>query len=135
MVDTCVWEPLLFTSRTGRCPVERFLREQRDSTVRAAAIRKIQHLSRVGPENAKRPLADTVRGEIKELRVDRQVRILFFWHREDHVVVCVEAERKKNGGLDEEVIERAARNREEWLENHRSKSLEATARALGIGGP
>jgi len=107
----------------GRCPVEEFIESQGDAKIRAKIVKKLQMLSQCEPDDVHRALVDTIDGPVKELRVDKQVRILFSWERESGHIVALEAERKKNGKLSDSVIQRATKNRETWLESRLGKTL------------
>lgn len=110
----------------------RFVYQQGDPNVQAKIIAKIRHVAKFRYEDLGRPLVDTLRGPVKELVVDPQVRILFSCLREEAVMVMLEATRKKNGRVDETVVARACRNHEEWLDTRRSAELDKVVKAIGI---
>ena len=86
-----------------------------DERARAKIDRWLQQLRRYGPD-LHRPMADVLRGPIRELRirfgVDRY-RLLFFI--EGRTVVVTHAFRKKTARVPEEAIRRAQDFRADWV--------------------
>jgi hypothetical protein len=76
------------------------------------------------PETIGRPLVDTLRAPAKELRATNQIRLVFTWEYDEHVILFLDADRKKNGHVDEAVVERALRYRDEWLHSRSSRPLD-----------
>lgn len=68
-------------------------------------------------------MVDTVRGPIKELRVDKQLRVLFSCEEQRGVMLMLAATRKKNGDIDPKLVQTAMESREEWLGAGRSAPL------------
>jgi hypothetical protein len=66
------------------------------------------------PHTIGRPLIDTLRGPIKELRATRQIRILFSWETKEHIMLLLEGARKKGGRVAKPAVERAEAYRAEW---------------------
>ena len=66
------------------------------------------------PETIGRPLVETLRGGIKELRATDQIRILFAWIYESRTILLLQADRKKDGKVSEAAIVRAKENLDEW---------------------
>lgn len=66
------------------------------------------------PHTIGRPLIDTLRGQIKELRATRQIRILFSWETKERIMLLLEGIRKKGGRVDPAAVERAQAHRAEW---------------------
>jgi hypothetical protein len=126
------WDVDVFGNRKGRCPVFRFIRKQGDANVRATIIRKMEHVAKFRFHDLGRPLVDTLDAPIKELIVDEQVRVLFACHREDGIMVMLEATRKKNGDVDPEAVRRAKENYEEWLETRHGVGIKKLKKALGM---
>lgn len=125
------WVPKIFAASAEECPVLDYLREETDARLRAKIIKKIEFLATVGREDAVRPLADTLEGAVKELRVDKQVRILFSWE-DGGILLILDGTRKKNGRVDQQVVRRAGANRERWLEKRTMHaSLKQLTQALG----
>lgn len=83
----------------------------------------MEHLANVGKRNATRPLVDTIDGPLKELRVDKQIRLLFQWEEDTEWILFLEATRKKNGKIDPDVVERAKRNYQKWLKKKKAAAI------------
>lgn len=111
------WTAHAFRDRRGRYPVVDFL-EQQNPRDRALVRNKIRVLLEMlvhqPPHTIGRPLVDTLRGPIKELRATRQIRVLFSWEAEGQVMLFLEGERKKGRSIDRAVLERAEAHRAEW---------------------
>lgn len=110
------WTAALIPDRRGRYPVVEFIRSQGDATIRARIVAKMRHLEKIEYEDFGRPLVDTLRGPLKELRVDEQLRVVFACHVERGLLFMLDADRKKNGHVDEAVIARAEKNLARWIE-------------------
>lgn len=48
----------------------------------AKIVRKMEHVAKFRRQDLRRPMVDTVSGPIKELRVDKQLRVLFSCEQE-----------------------------------------------------
>ncbi|MGH7563532.1 MAG: type II toxin-antitoxin system RelE/ParE family toxin [Gemmatimonadota bacterium] len=125
------WQVRVFHDRRGRYPAF----HKKDRPFLARSFRKLEYLAEVVRfqriENIPRELVDTIRGAVKELRVDKQIRVLFSWEHATHTILVLEAERKKNGGIDEKVIRRAIENREEWQEGGAADPLDVVRKSIG----
>ena len=106
-----------FCDRRGRYPLVDFL-EKQDPRDRATVLNKIRIVLEMARYQAThtigRPLVDTLRGPIKELRPTKKIRILFSWEEDDSIMLLLEGDLKKNGTVDEAVIHRAAAYLAEW---------------------
>jgi hypothetical protein len=111
------WKVAVYLDRRRRSPVEDFLDKQSPAD-RKKVERKLRNLrdrTRIErPETIGRPLVETLRGRIKELRATDQIRILFAWIYESRTILLLEADRKRNGKVSETVIARAKENLDEW---------------------
>lgn len=67
---------------------------------------------------------DTLRAPIKELRATTQLRVLFTWEYDRQMILLLEAVKKKGGRVNEAAIQRAERNRDEWLVTRASDPLD-----------
>jgi hypothetical protein len=124
------WSIEFFRDPRGKYPVAEFIRSQADPRIRAKIVRKIEHLAHFHRQDLKRPLVDTLKGAVKELVVDKQVRVLFSCEDEEGVMLMLEADRKKNGDVNPKVVEQALGNREKWLDMRSSDPLERIKRVL-----
>ncbi len=112
------WTVEVFRDRRGQHPVIEFLDAQatRDVAKVQKKVRILRERTRhERPERIGRPLVDTLDAPIKELRATDQIRILFAFHYEKEMILLLEADRKKNGTVDDAAIARAKRNLDEWL--------------------
>lgn len=125
------WRVELY-SEGGHCPIDTFIKGFDDRRRRALIVRKLEHLAEVaagGVQNLKRPLVDTLDGPIKELVVDKQIRVLFSVEQSNRIILALEGTVKKNGEVDREAINKAKRERQRWLSIPESVPL--TRPALG----
>lgn len=115
--DRKVWTAEAFRDRRGRYPVIEFL-ERQDPRHRATVrnkIRMVLEMTRYqATQTIGRPLVDTLRGPIKELRPTKQIRILFSWEEDDNIMLLLEGHLKKNGTVVEAAIHRAEAYLGEW---------------------
>ncbi len=58
---------------------------------------------------------DTIDGPVKELRVSKQIRILFTVEQAHRIFLVLEGTIKKNGQVDPEAVGRAKNYRRVWL--------------------
>lgn len=114
----------------GFCPVRDFVLSQNPREA-AKLVRKMEHLAKFRRQDLGRPMVDTISGPIKELRVDKQLRVLFSCEQDRGVMLMLAATRKKNGGIDSRLIQAAVQDREEWLRRGRSMSLSELKKELG----
>ena len=106
----------------GFCPVRDFVRSQSPPDA-AKIVRKMEHVANYRRQELRRPMVDTVWGPIKELRVDKQLRVLFSCEDDRGVMLMLAATRKKNGDIDPRVVQATVERRDEWLREGRSASL------------
>ncbi len=119
----------------GNCPSVQYILSETDVNIRAKIIRKIIHLAQVGAQDARRPLVDTLSGVVKELVVDRQVRILFSWHQSQRLLLILNGTRKKNGDVDPKVVRKASQLQKSWNVNQEDLPLEKALRRAGLEIP
>jgi hypothetical protein len=111
------WKVAFYRDRRSRSPVEDFLAEQS-----AADRKKVERKLRIlrdrtcdeRPETIGRPLVETLRGRIKELRATDQIRVLFAWIYESRTILLLKADRKQGGRVSKAAIARAKENLDEW---------------------
>lgn len=112
----CLYHIVFYTNAAGDSPVDDFLNEL-DIKTRSKVFAHISLLADQGP-NLKRPYADTVRGKIRELRIQyssNQYRILYFFQLRDQIVLA-HAFLKKTQQLKEKDIELAERRMTDWIQ-------------------
>ena len=129
------WTVELSCDEQGDVPVMEFTVKQRNPKIQAKIIKKMEYLrsqaESLGAENVGRPLVDTIDGDIKELRVDKQVRLLFSWQHDEGVILMLDGERKKNGKIDQALVERAKRSRQHWIKSKSVRTLQEAKAELG----
>jgi hypothetical protein len=130
------WTVELYQDDRGRCPVGGFIRKQGDLRLQVRLIRKMEYVAEIlhylEPHQVTRPRFDTLSGPVKEYIADKQVRLALSFEKDERVVLMLEAERKKNGVIDPRTIERAVRNRDDWIETHRSVPLGGLKEEFGL---
>lgn len=131
-MSRAIWSVEFAIDPRGQVPVFEFIRDQGDAKIQALIVRKIEHVAKIRFHDMRRPLVDTLDGPVKELIVDKQVRVLFSPERDRDLLLMLEAERKKNGDVDEEVIRRARENRERWLKGASTASLDRIKEVLRL---
>lgn len=110
------WSIGLYKDSDGNCPVLNWIKRDGDPQARRKITDKLRMLAQLQrPEDASRPLVDTLRGAVKELRVDKQIRVLFSWERDERTILALNATRKREGDVDESVVDAAVRYRQDWL--------------------
>ena len=106
---------VFYTSERGDSPLDDFL-DGLDKKLRAKVAAYLSLLEEQGP-NLKRPYADTVRGKIRELRIQHssnQYRILYFFEMFNQIVL-VHAFSKKTQQLKKKDIDLAEKRMEDWM--------------------
>ena len=81
MTENPEYEIIFYTRSSGQCPMDEFL-DELPVKVRAKLMKWMEILEVEGP-NLPRPFADSVRGKIRELRLQfggNQYRCLYFFH-------------------------------------------------------
>ncbi len=109
-----------YTDKDGRCPFQLFL-ESLQPKVRAKIIKFMDILAEYGP-NLKRPYADMLRDDIRELRVQfgsNKYRGLYFFIQNNHIIMT-HGILKNTSAVPVEEIEKAIRYKKE-LENRLKK--------------
>lgn len=120
------WTVEVFEDARGEHPVAEFLNDQPRKDV-AATLTKIEMVREMArhelPEQIRSKLVKNLRGPIHEFRPTKQIRVLFSWEHDRRIILLLDAGRKKNGTVDEKLIERAERFRDEWLATRNSDAL------------
>jgi hypothetical protein len=99
----------------GDCPVLEFM-ETLDEKTETKFLAFVKLLGEKGP-NLLRPYADTIRGPIRELRVQsgrRNVRVLYFFMHRDRIVL-VHSFLKKSDAVEERDIRLAETRMVDWI--------------------
>ncbi len=109
-----MYELIFYTTHRDEAPALKFLLSLGPKP-QAKAQKLILYLQQQGPD-LPRPYADTLRGKIRELRMEYgslQMRFLYFF--EGKSIVLVSGFLKKTSEVPEEEIARAERRMAEWL--------------------
>jgi phage-related protein len=107
---------VFYTNVQDDSPIDDFL-DSLDKKSRAKVAAHLSLLEEHGPHH-RRPYADSVRGQIRELRIQQssnQYRILYFFHWRDQIVLA-HAFSKKTQQLKEKDIVLAEKRMENWLQ-------------------
>ena len=116
-----------------------FIRAQQNPKLQALMVRRLIHLRDqtqvLGPGRIVRPQVEGLSGAVKEYRHlgDRQLRILFSWERNDHIILLLNGTRKKTNALDRKLIEKAVELREMWLAGKTALPFDTALRDGGLG--
>ncbi|MBI5200851.1 MAG: type II toxin-antitoxin system RelE/ParE family toxin [Elusimicrobia bacterium] len=118
------YEIVYYVARNGACPFKDFLEGSQDK-VRAKFFKIMKVLEALGP-NLKRPLSDTLRDGIRELRVvfsGSQHRAFYFFSDGRRIIVT-HGIVKKSDRVPPGEIERAIRYRNDYLSRRASGEIE-----------
>ena len=101
----------------GDCPFKDFLQSETDRKVQARIAAKIEYLSKLDPEDYRRPLIDTLDGPVKEMRFGpkKQLRLLFSCERGERLLLLYGGERKTTSAVSGGLIQEAKDLRQAWL--------------------
>jgi hypothetical protein len=119
-------------------PVVDFIVGLKDQRRQANVVRKVQHLrdmtQAMGPDRVVRPLVESLRGSIKELRklTDKQLRVLFSWERETKEILLLGGFRKKQDAVPEAIITEAERLHSVWLARKSGVPFEKALSRAGL---
>ena len=107
----------LANARNGACPFYDFLRSKTDRKVQARIVAKVKYLSKLDPEDYRRPLIDTLDGPVKEMRFGprNQLRLLFSCERGKRLLLLYGGERKTTSKVSPGLIQEAKDLRQAWL--------------------
>lgn len=107
---------IFYTAERGDSPIDDFL-DGLDEKSRAKIEAHMSLLEDLGP-NLKRPYADSVRGKIRELRIQygsNQYRILYFFQLHK-LIILLHAFSKKTPQLKKKDISLAERRMQDWIQ-------------------
>ena len=116
-----------------------FIWAKQNPKLQALMVRRLIHLldqtQVLGPGRIVRPQVEGLSGAVKEYRHlgDRQLRILFSWERNDHIILLLNGTRKKTNPLDRKLIEKAVELREMWLAGKTALPFDTALRHGGLG--
>jgi phage-related protein len=115
-LEVYLYTLVFYTNVQDDSPIDDFL-DSLDKKSRAKVAAHLSLLEEHGP-HLRRPYADSVRGKIRELRIQQssnQYRILYFFHWRDQIVLA-HAFSKKTQQLKEKDIVLAEKRMENWLQ-------------------
>jgi len=110
------WEIILYTTETGKCPVNDFMNGLSDKD-RAEMIKKINYLKQVG-NKIKRPRAAYLRDKIYELRITltkNNTRTLYFFFNDNNEIILTHTFIKKTDKVPDSEIEKAIKYKNNYL--------------------
>jgi len=118
------WKVKLYTTKSGKCPVNEFL-ETLSVEDKEDIIEKIYYLKSVGNE-IRRPHGDYLRDKVYELRVsltNHHTRTLYFFCYEDYIVLT-HTFIKKTDKVPEKEINKAIKYREDFLQRINKNNID-----------